>query len=303
LSTDLDTTSWPHAPEATLSVGKASRLTGLSVEVLRAWERRHGAVTPARTPGGTRRYGAADVTRLQLLRQLVESGDRIGDVAALDDDALRARLATRCIARDSDTSAVVSAVRDLDGHTVKRLLEAHLAELGPAAFATDFAMPLARTVGDAWRRGELSIAAEHLLTSVLRSILAGAMEGDGSTEARLGPRIVFATPSGEPHDLGLMAAAVVAAHAGAVPIVLGADLPVDEVVETARRTGAEAVAVGVVTLERDRAEAWLGALRAALPSGVQLWVGGAGARLLLPRRGATVVGDLSGLARAVAEIH
>ncbi|MEZ4289673.1 MAG: B12-binding domain-containing protein [Myxococcota bacterium] len=224
-------------------------------------------------------------------------------MAALDDDALRARLATRCIARDSDTSAVVSAVRDLDGHTVKRLLEAHLAELGPAAFATDFAMPLARTVGDAWRRGELSIAAEHLLTSVLRSILAGAMEGDGSTEARLGPRIVFATPSGEPHDLGLMAAAVVAAHAGAVPIVLGADLPVDEVVETARRTGA-GPSRGRRGHARTRSgQAWLGALRAALPSGVQLWVGGAGARLLLPRRGATVVGDLSGLARAVAEIH
>ena len=75
--------------EATYSVQTAARLTGLSPEVLRAWERRHAVVEPVRTPGGTRRYRAADLERLKLVKAAVDSGRRIGQVARLDLAELR----------------------------------------------------------------------------------------------------------------------------------------------------------------------------------------------------------------------
>ena len=64
-----------------------SRLTGISIDTLRAWERRHDAVTPVRDERG-RMYTDADVARLRLLRQAVEQGHSIGRLAGLTDTDL-----------------------------------------------------------------------------------------------------------------------------------------------------------------------------------------------------------------------
>lgn len=74
------------------AIGTVANLTGLDPHTIRAWERRHGAVEPQRSPSGMRRYGEADVTRLQLLKTLTDCGESIGAVATLDDAALRDRL-------------------------------------------------------------------------------------------------------------------------------------------------------------------------------------------------------------------
>ena len=47
-----------------------SKLTGIAIDTLRAWERRYGAVTPVRDSRG-RLYSDADVARLRLLHQAV----------------------------------------------------------------------------------------------------------------------------------------------------------------------------------------------------------------------------------------
>ena len=44
----------------------------------------------------------------------------------------------------------------------------------------------------------------------------------------LGPRIVFATPAGERHELGLLMAALTALGASGHPLYLGAELPVED---------------------------------------------------------------------------
>lgn len=71
------------------SIGACARMTGLSRHSLRKWEDRYGAVTPARTEGGTRRYTTADVTRLRLMRELVDSGHAVGAIAGLTVAELR----------------------------------------------------------------------------------------------------------------------------------------------------------------------------------------------------------------------
>lgn len=73
-------------------IGTVANLTGLDPHTIRAWERRYGAVHPVRSEGGTRRYGEADVARLQLLKALTDCGEPIRLVAPLSDDELRERL-------------------------------------------------------------------------------------------------------------------------------------------------------------------------------------------------------------------
>ncbi|MGB5208924.1 MAG: MerR family transcriptional regulator [Gammaproteobacteria bacterium] len=74
------------------SIGTVSRLTGISQHTLRVWERRYKAVESGRSDGGRRLYSNDDVERLTMLKALVDRGDRIGQIASEDTDALRARL-------------------------------------------------------------------------------------------------------------------------------------------------------------------------------------------------------------------
>ena len=66
-----------------------TRRTGLSADVLRAWEKRYQAVDPARSEGGQRLYSDDDVDRLALLQRVTALGRNISQVAALRADQLR----------------------------------------------------------------------------------------------------------------------------------------------------------------------------------------------------------------------
>ena len=104
---------------------------------------------------------------------------------------------------------------------------------------------------------------------------------------------------GERHELGALIAAVSAAEAGAGVTYLGPELPVDEVVGASERTAATAVALSIVTLERDVARRYLSRLRKALPAQTAIWVGGAGSEALSDGEGITRL-DLRELTQAIA---
>src|SRR6186713_2538336 len=56
------------------TIKEAAARTGLTVPVLRAWERRYGVVTPTRTAGGYRVYDDAALSRLRAMRRLIDDG-------------------------------------------------------------------------------------------------------------------------------------------------------------------------------------------------------------------------------------
>src|SRR4029453_9612731 len=57
-----------------LRIGERARRTGVSPELLRAWEQRYGLLQPTRTPGGFRLYSTADEARVQHMQRLVAGG-------------------------------------------------------------------------------------------------------------------------------------------------------------------------------------------------------------------------------------
>ena len=83
----------PEASTSGYRIGTVSKLTGISPDTLRIWERRYEVVTPERSSGGGRLYTTGDIARLKLIRRLVDKGDAIGVVAGLSHEELQARLA------------------------------------------------------------------------------------------------------------------------------------------------------------------------------------------------------------------
>lgn len=76
-------------------IGAVARLTGISPDTLRIWERRYELVNPYRTDKGGRLYSQADVTRLTLIKSLVDQGHAISTVAPLSNQELSQRLEQR----------------------------------------------------------------------------------------------------------------------------------------------------------------------------------------------------------------
>jgi DNA-binding transcriptional MerR regulator len=72
--------------------GAVAKLTGIPVETLRVWERRYHIVGPQQSAKGQRLYSPAEVTRLTVIKKLVDSGYAIGSIAALDIEALKLML-------------------------------------------------------------------------------------------------------------------------------------------------------------------------------------------------------------------
>lgn len=282
-----------------------SRLTGLTAHCLRAWERRYGAVQPLRTAGGARRYSEQDVRRLRVLRRAVEAGHPISQVAQLSEQEITHRLSlvetAPAVTATPAIEDLLAAARDLDVDRMDRLLALRLALLGTSAFACDVAVPLLRRIGEEWERGRLSPAEEHAASATLRSLLGDTLRRDA--QHATGPRLVFSTPSGEHHELGALIAASYALGLGARSIFLGANLPAEQLADSAVRLDARAVALGIADLDPERSQEEVARLRSALPDDVLIWLGGIGATSLSDFVGAETISCLEELKEHVLRIH
>ena len=65
---------------AVFAISVAARMASMEIQNLRVYERR-GLVSPSRTPGGTRLYSSADVTRLVRIGELLAEGLNLAGIA------------------------------------------------------------------------------------------------------------------------------------------------------------------------------------------------------------------------------
>ncbi len=260
-----------------------SRMTGIGIDTLRAWERRYGAVTPTRDDRG-RMYTEADVARLRLLDGAVEQGHSIGRLAALDDDQLRdlcsgpaaASPATVTTRSPLDTTALLTALRNYDAIGVDHELSRLAAVLRPIELLQDALMPVLTQVGDDWHSGRARIAQEHLMSSTMRNLLGAFLRLYARRDTAI--RLLFATPSGERHEIATLGAAMLAASAGLGVSYLGADLPAREIVESIEPARAQVLVLGLTTAAADNTrEREVKTIVRDLPDAVELWAGGRGA--------------------------
>jgi methanogenic corrinoid protein MtbC1 len=283
---------------ARFEIGAVVQLTGLSGHVIRAWERRHGAVKPDRGRAGKRRYSAADVERLKLLHDGVEAGHRIGAIANLSDEEIRALLPKPV--RPHAPGAVddmLSAIRQLDGPELEHLLTREALALGPLEFCRLAVSQLLDRIGDGWAQAELCVAEEHMATAAIKGVLTSLLRFGSD---RVGGEVmVFATLPRERHELGALMAAICAQNAGARTLYLGPDLPIAEIVTAARRSTAKVVALSAAMPATEEETNHLSELINELPRGVGIWIGGRGWSNMEAPSGVRSIGTLEALRQSV----
>ena len=277
--------------ETSLSIADVERDTGLSKDTLRVWERRYGFPQPLRDELGERCYAPEQVERLRLIKRLMDAGHRPGQLVPRPLEELLAlgqaqaglaasRRAPEAL--DQELDALMALVRGHDAAALRQALTLAQARHGLKGLVTDVVAPLARRVGDAWIHGELRIYEEHLFTECVQGVLHTALgslapTAQGGLAPTAGrPRVLLATLPGEPHALGLLMAQTLLALEGCACLSLGPQVPLDDLSAAAIASKADIVALSVSGChKRNVVLDSLDQLRAQLPAGVALWVGGA----------------------------
>ncbi len=251
-------------PKQTMyTIKEAALRTGVSIPLLRAWERRYAIVRPVRTASGYRLYDEPAIDRLRAMRRLIDNGwsasqaarqietGRVPDEVAAPGHDTSGLAGTR---GDADpTTAFVDAAGSLDERRLEQLLDDLFA--GSSSFermVDDRLMPALRALGDAWANGKVSVGAEHAASYAVLRRLSAAFEAAGSS-AR-GRPVLVGLPSGSRHEIGSLAFATATRRRGIGVVYLGADVPRDGWVEAVGATTARAVVIGIPTAT-DRAPA------------------------------------------------
>lgn len=108
----------PASDHGVYGISVAAELSGIAVQSLRLYER-HGLLTPARSEGGTRRYSANDLARLQRISELVNAGVNLAGISRiLDLEDHNASLSAVNSSLRSTNHTLRTAVRTSKGGTL-----------------------------------------------------------------------------------------------------------------------------------------------------------------------------------------
>jgi DNA-binding transcriptional MerR regulator len=240
-----------------LQIGELSRRVGVSEHVLRAWESRYGLLSPVRSPGGFRLYTNGDEQRVRRMQFHLARGLRAAEAAratltegptpgalAADDGRSDATDRPGLLALATEMRTALDA---LDEPGAQGVLDRLMSDFTLVATLRDVVMPYLRELGERWANGELTITQEHFASNVIRGRLAGLARGWGSGD---GPRAVLACPPGELHDLPLLIFGITLNRRGWRVDYFGANTPVVELIDGARRSPPDLIVVAATAPER-----------------------------------------------------
>jgi MerR family transcriptional regulator, light-induced transcriptional regulator len=246
----------PVASDHVLRIGELSKRSGVSVELLRAWERRYGLLSPARSSGGLRLYSSQDLERVRMMREHLAAGLAAAEAAAL---ASRSGLEEEpngpMLRPEALRQSLADALDGFDEPRAQTILDRLLALTTLDTLLREIVLPYLHDLGERWARGEASVAQEHFASGIVRGRLLGLARDWG---LGVGPVALLACLPGEQHDIGLIAFGLALRARGWRIVYLGSDTPVPMVEQVSR-----AVDPSIVVLSAVRAES-LGPVRQEL---------------------------------------
>ena len=280
-----------------LRIGELSRRTGVRPELLRAWEARYGLLEPDRSQGGFRLYGDEDERRVRAMQTSIAGGLSAAEAARVARAQVERPPSAAPAVPQEAVAALGAALEAFDAARADAVLDRLLATFRSITVIGEVVLPYLREVGRRWERGEITVAQEHFASTVLRGRLLGLARG---WDQGIGPRVVLACPPREAHDLPLICFGLALRDQGWRITHLGADTPVETLIDAVRRLEPALVVLSAAT--RARFESVAGDL-SALAGLTTLAIAGRGAtQQLAARCGAELLdGDPISAAAGVVE--
>jgi DNA-binding transcriptional MerR regulator len=229
-----------------MNLSAVVRLVGINENTLRAWERRYGAVTPTRDEKGRRVYSNKEVEKIKLLWSLVNEGHSIGLIAKLSHAKLKSMLTKTLSPHVIDIRPVngkaeeflTSIIRALEKFNLEGLhqnLQRARFEMTIKEIVIDLIKPLMEKVGKLNATGKLSIAQEHLLSSLLRDYLGNihqSLSPYDFSSRKLSKSVLFTTREGDLHEFNILMGAILSNVYHFRTYYLGTNMPAEDLAQS-----------------------------------------------------------------------
>lgn len=285
-------------------IHRVAKLTGLSKDLVRAWERRYGLVKPLRSANRYREYTDEDVALLRFLKEELDRGQTIGALAVEGRDSLLQRMRASSVPtpqsitpHDHLLDELVALLDPLQKTQFEQKLNGAIAVIPFEESVQRILLPLQRRVGELWHEGRLNVAVEHYVTKLIQQKLFSVMNQLQINE--FGPRVVIACPEGEAHEIGAQAVAYLAATRGCHVYYLGPNLPNSDLRALCERIKPDLVLLSLTEIKSDAAARHLMHELEILSTQWPVAIGGQGARAiehrLLHERKIELLDDLTAL--------
>lgn len=292
-------------------IHRVAKLTGLSRDVIRVWERRYGLIKPLRSANRYREYTDEDVALLRFLKEELDRGQTIGALAVEGRDSLLQRMRLHSTPKQQNLAPhenlideLISCLDPLDKIRFEQKLNGAIAVVPFDEAVQRILIPLQRQVGELWHEGRVSVALEHYVTKVVQQKLFSVMNQLPVNE--FGPRLLVACPEGEVHEIGAQAVAYLAATQGCQVYYLGPNLPTSALLSFCERVKPDLVLLSLTIVKSDEERVRLLQELEVLSARWALAIGGSGARAmeqLLRERKIEFLDDLAALRSRLIFLH
>jgi DNA-binding transcriptional MerR regulator len=209
-------------------------LTGLTKHVIRSWERRFDLLNPERGDNRYRMYSQEDVDLLVYIKNQLEEGFAIGELANLGRENLIDQMrnhkdrpeVSEALPLERIQNLLVSSLIPFDRVKFIRAFNESVALFSFDEVFYKIFIPLQRKVGELWHQGKIGVGEEHFVTNQIRQKFLSLLNQFPVSEQ--GPKVVLACLPNDHHELGAWIAAYQCSMNGCQIFYLGANMPVKE---------------------------------------------------------------------------
>mgnify|MGYP001072987184 CR=1 FL=1 len=244
------------------NIQRVSKLTGISIHTLRAWEKRYKAVVPERDSSGRRAYNDQELEKLKMLGKVCSLGGSIGNIANLEIPDLKNLL---CKFQTSapytetstplpssneniDTQAILNhlllALQDFKLDIISHELHKLKITMSLKDLAFKILLPLLQEIGFRVNNNTLNVAQEHAISSIVRFHIGQFVYQNYERKRKKGTVATLATPEGEYHEFGILIASLLCIHHGINFYYLGANMPSLGFVEASKSLQSDILILG-----------------------------------------------------------
>lgn len=222
-----------------------SQKTGVNAVTLRAWERRYSLIKPQRTAKGHRLYSPADI---ELIRAVVKKLEQGLSISKISDQI---RYSSDSNEEDSNRDPwldyrqrFIDSIAEFDEAVLNTTYNEAMSLYPVEVVTQKLIEPLLHELGERWEQVRHSpehtpVAQEHFFSVFIRNKLGARFHHRNIRNQ--GPKLVLACLPGEQHEFGLLLFALAAHARGFRIVLLGADMPINELPLVIQKTGADAL--------------------------------------------------------------
>jgi methanogenic corrinoid protein MtbC1 len=227
-------------------------MTGLSADILRAWERRYHLPEPERTPGGQRIYSQRDISILQWLtakqseglsisnsvglwNELVNNGvDPLAEAHSFESDQPTIKLHGEMgISSGSLRGQWKQACLEFKENLADQVINKAFAISSPETVCTEILLKGLSELGEGWYRGEVTVQQEHFASGIALRRLGSLISS--TPPSNRNETILICCSPGERHSLPTTYLTFLLRRRGYKVIELGADVPQSHLQETVKK--------------------------------------------------------------------